>query len=76
VSVQVRHEDDRWIAYCGHCGGRITAQGSRADLDATLAALGVPDERAATTPSDTGSASPDDHGPYWTTFGDQTRGVS
>jgi hypothetical protein len=47
MSIQVRREDGRWVVYCGHCGHRLTAVDSQADLDATLAAMGVPDERGA-----------------------------
>jgi hypothetical protein len=42
VSVQLHLQDGRWVASCGRCGGRITAADEQADLEVTLAALGVP----------------------------------
>jgi hypothetical protein len=47
VSVQLHLTDGRWVASCGHCGGRLTAADEQADVDAALAALGVPPVSAA-----------------------------
>jgi hypothetical protein len=42
VSVHLHLTEGRWVASCGHCGGRLTGADHQADADAVRAALGVP----------------------------------